>query len=202
MNAKAILFIVGGLALGLVAAVAVVPGARQALLPAPGPTSSGKALIGGSFSLTDGSGKRVTDKDFRGKHMLVFFGFTSCPDICPAGLQLISAALQNLGDKADRVTPIFISVDPERDTPERLKDYVKNFDARMAGLTGTPEEIEAVAKAYKVFYRKVPNEASPGDYGMDHTSIIYLMDPRGEYVAHFTPTTTVDQMTQRLEKEL
>jgi cytochrome oxidase Cu insertion factor (SCO1/SenC/PrrC family) len=202
MNAKAILFVVGGLALGLIAAIAVVPGARQALIPAPGQTTSGKALIGGPFSLTDESGKRVTDKDFRGKHMLVFFGFTSCPDICPAGLQLMSAALENLGEKADGVTPIFISVDPERDTPDRLQDYVKNFNARMVGLSGTPEEIDAVAKAYKVYFKKVPNETSPGDYGMDHTSIIYLMDPRGEYVAHFTPTTTVDQMTQRLEKEL
>lgn len=202
MNAKAILFVAAGLALGLASAIAVLPGARQALLPSAGPTTSGKALIGGPFSLTSDEGRRVTEKDFRGRHMLVFFGFTSCPDICPAGLQLMAAALDNLGDKADRITPIFISVDPERDTPQAIGEYVKNFNARLVGLTGTPEEIAAVTKAYKVYFKKVPNDASPADYGMDHTSIIYLMGPGGEYIAHFTPTTTVEQMTERLNKVL
>jgi protein SCO1/2 len=202
MSLRAVLFVGAGLAVGVAAALAVFPEARQALLPSPGPTTSGKALIGGPFTLTDATGKRVTDKDYRGRYMLVFFGFTSCPDICPAGLQLISAALENLGSKADRITPIFISVDPERDTPQKLAAYVKNFNARLVGLTGTPEEIADVAKAYKVYYKKVPNEAAPGDYGVDHTGIIYLMGPDGEFVSHFTPTTTVDELTAKLDKVL
>ncbi len=202
MSAKALLAIVAGLALGAVAAVALLPEARQALLPSAGPVTSGKALVGGPFTLTDDTGKRVTDKDYRGRYMLVFFGFTSCPDICPAGLQLISAALDNLGPKADRVTPIFISVDPARDTPAKLAGYVKNFNPRLVGLTGTPEEIAAVAKAYKVYFKKVPNEAKPDEYGMDHTAIIYLMDPNGEYVTHFTPATPVDELTAKLDKIL
>lgn len=202
MNARTILVVVVGLIIGAAAAIAVFPGARQALIPSSGPITSGKALVGGPFTLTDDTGKRVTDKDYRGRHMLVFFGFTSCPDICPAGLQLISAAIENLGPKADRLTPIFISVDPERDTPAKLGAYVKNFDPRLVGLTGTPEEIAAVTRAYKVYFKKVPNAESPGDYGMDHTSIIYVMDPSGEFVAHFTPTTTVEEMTAKLDKLL
>jgi protein SCO1/2 len=187
---EAILVVVIGL---LVRAAAIAfSRARQRLLPSPAEVS-GKALVGGPFTLVDDTGKRVTDKDYRGRYMLVFFGFTSCPDICPAGLQLISAALDKLGPKADRVTPIFISVDPERDTPQKLAAYVKNFNPHLVGLTGTPEEIAAVAKAYKVFYQKVANQSSPADYGMDHTSIIYLMDPNG------TPTTTVDAMTAKLD---
>jgi protein SCO1/2 len=202
MNARTILVVVVGLIIGAAAAIAVFPGARQALMSSSGPITSGKALVGGPFTLTDDTGKRVTDKDYRGRHMLVFFGFTSCPDICPAGLQLISAAIENLGPKADRLTPIFISVDPERDTPAKLGAYVKNFDPRLVGLTGTPEEIAAVTKAYKVYFKKTPNAESPDDYGMDHTSIMYVMDPNGEFVAHFTPTTTVEEMTAKLDKLL
>lgn len=201
MRAKLILSIIGGLLLGAVAAIAVFPEARDRLFPQQGAQqSAGKALIGGPFTLTDSSGKKVTDQDFRGRYMLVFFGFTACPDICPAGLQLISAALDKIGAKANNVTPIFISVDPARDTPEKIAAYVKNFNDRLVGLTGTPEEVAAVAKAYRVFYEKTPNEAAPADYGMNHTSIIYLMGPDGEYVTHFTPTTDVDAMAEKLNK--
>jgi cytochrome oxidase Cu insertion factor (SCO1/SenC/PrrC family) len=202
MRTKLILSVVGGLLLGGVAAVAMFPEARQKLFPQAGPQVSGKALIGGPFTLTDTAGKQVTDRDYRGHYMLVFFGFTSCPDICPAGLQLISAALDKVGAKAANVTPIFVSVDPERDTPQKLASYVKNFNPRIVGLTGTPEEIAAVSKAYKVFYEKTPNEAAPTEYGMNHTSIIYLMGPDGEYVTHFTPMTSVETMAQQLSKLL
>jgi protein SCO1/2 len=202
MNARAIVVVVVGFALGAAGAFALFPAAWQRLLPSADQGISGKALVGGPFTLTDGTGKRVTEKDYRGRYTLVFFGFTSCPDICPAGLQLISAALSKLGAKADRVTPIFITVDPERDTPQKLAAYVKNFDPRLVGLTGTPEEIAAVAKAYKVYYNKVPNEDQAGDYTMDHTGIIYVMDPGGEFVAHFTPSTTVDEMAAKLAKIL
>jgi len=202
MRAKIIVSILAGLVIGGLAAVVVFPEARDKLFGQLAPTTSGKALIGGPFTLTDQNGKKVTDQDFRGRSMLVFFGFTHCPDICPAGLQLISAALAKLGPKAANVTPVFISVDPQRDTPETLATYVKNFDDRIVGLTGTPEEIAAVARAYRVFYEKTPNESNPAEYGMNHTSIIYLMGPDGTYVAHFTPMTSVDQMVEKLDKVL
>ena len=200
MRGKLIVSIVAGLLIGAAIAVAVFPEARGKLFPQSAETSSGKALIGGPFTLTDTSGKKVTDKDFRGRYMLVFFGFTACPDICPAGMQLISAALDKAGPVADKITPIFISVDPARDTPEKIAAFVKNFDDRIVGLSGTPEEIDAVAKAYRVYYEKTPNEAAPADYGMNHTSIIYVMGPDGEYLTHFTPTTSVDAMAEKLNK--
>jgi cytochrome oxidase Cu insertion factor (SCO1/SenC/PrrC family) len=203
MRARLIASIIAGLLLGGITAILVFPEARNALFGSAGPTTtSGKALIGGPFALTDQHGKKVTDADFRGRYMLVFFGFTNCPDICPAGLQLISAAMDKLGDKAAKIVPIFISVDPARDTPEKLAAYAKNFDDRLVALTGTPEEVAAVAKAYRVFYEKTPNETTPSDYGMNHTSIIYLMGPDGEYAAHFTPMTSVDQMVAQLNKLL
>jgi cytochrome oxidase Cu insertion factor (SCO1/SenC/PrrC family) len=201
MNARLIGAVAIGLVMGAAAAIAVFPDARQRLLPSSAQTVSGKALVGGPFSLTDSSGKHVTDKDFRGRDMLVFFGFTSCPDICPASLQLMSTVLDKLGPKADRITPIFITIDPERDTAPKLDQYVKHFSSRIVGLTGTPEEIAAAAKAYRVYYNKVPNKV-PGDYTMDHTGIIYLMDANGDYVTHFTPATPVDDMTAKLAKLL
>ena len=202
MAARSIVIGIAGAALGLAAAVALLPQVRERLFPSVERQVSGKALVGGAFMLTDNTGKRVTDQDFRGKYMLVFFGYTSCPDICPAGLQLMAGALEKLGPKAAHITPIFISLDPERDTPEKLAAYVKNFDPRLVGLTGTPEEIAAVAKAYKVYYAKAPNKERPDDYTMDHTSIIYVMDPKGEFVTHFTPATNVDEMAAKLDKIL
>lgn len=202
MRAKPIVSVVVGLLIGGGAALLAFPEARDKLFAPSGPTTSGQALIGGPFTLTDQNGKKVSDKDFQGRYTLVFFGFTHCPDICPAGLQLIAAALDKIGDKANNITPIFVSVDPERDTPEVLAAYVKNFSDRIVGLTGTPAEIAAVAKAYRVFYEKTPNERSPAEYGMNHTSIIYLMGPDGAYVAHFTPMTSVEQMSEKLSKLL
>ncbi len=202
MNTRVILAVAAGLAVGAIAAVSIIPQARQAIVTFGGPRTSGKALIGGPFSLVDQNGKRVTEKDFRDRYMLVFFGFTSCPDICPAGLQLVAAALDKLGEKADRVVPVFISVDPERDTPEKLNEYVQNFDARFVGLTGTPDEIAKAAKAYRVYYKKVPNADLPDDYTIDHTAIFYLMDPKGEFVTHFAPTTPVEEMAAKIAKAL
>lgn len=202
MAARSIIIGIAGAALGLAAAVALLPQVRERLFPSVERQVSGKALIGGAFTLTDSTGKRVTEQSFRGKYMLLFFGYTSCPDICPAGLQLMAGALEKLGSKAEHITPVFISVDPERDTPEKLAGYVKNFDPCLVGLTGTPEEIAAVAKAYKVYYAKTPSKEHPDDYTMDHTSIIYVMDPNGEFVTHFTPATSVDEMAAKLGKIL
>jgi protein SCO1/2 len=195
------LIVLAGLAVGAVAALAIFPEARARLLPT-GATSVGRALVGGPFQLTDQAGKRVTDKDFRGRYTLVFFGFTNCPDICPSALQVMAAALDQLGPKGQAVTPLFISVDPERDSPRELATYVKSFHPRLIGLTGTPEEIEAVTKAYRVYVKKVADTRSSAGYSFDHSAIIYLMGPDGAYVTHFTATTSADAMAERLAKLL
>ena len=135
-------------------------------------SSTGIALVGGPFSLTDQNGRKVTEKDFRGKYMLVFFGYTYCPDVCPTELQVMSAALEDMGTKADAIQPVFISIDPARDTPDVLKQYVANFHPRLMGLTGTAEEVAAVAKAYRVFYGKVDGKSDETSYLMDHSSIL------------------------------
>lgn len=190
------------LAAGALAGLLLVPGALDRLAPAMQATTAGKALIGGPFTLTDQAGRRVTDTDFRGRYMLVYFGFTYCPDVCPSALQVMSAALDKLGPKADRVQPIFITVDPERDTPEQLAQYVSSFHPRLIGLTGTLADVQAAAKAYRVYFQKVQENKSAGEYSMEHTSIIYLMDPNGAYVTHFTHATPIDQMVQKLSQTL
>jgi cytochrome oxidase Cu insertion factor (SCO1/SenC/PrrC family) len=196
------LFIAAGLLAGALAALALLPGAREALLSGTSMPSAGRALVGGPFTLTDHTGKRVTEADFRGKFMLVFFGFTFCPDVCPSGLQVISAALDKLGPRAERVVPIFVTIDPERDTPEQMAMYVKSFHPRLIGLTGTPAEIEAITKAYRVYAKKVPDPKSSAGYTMDHSSIIYVIGPDGAYRTHFTHATSVDALTEGLSKML
>jgi protein SCO1/2 len=168
----------------------------------PGPLGSGEALVGGPFTLTDQDGRRVTEKDFLGRHMLVFFGFTFCPDICPTELQVMSAALDMLGPEAEKIQPVFVTIDPERDTPEVMKAYVANFGPRLIGLTGTPEEIAAMAKAYRVYYARAGNSTSPDAYLMDHSTIIYLMGPDGRFVRHFTYTTDAAKLASELKTSL
>jgi cytochrome oxidase Cu insertion factor (SCO1/SenC/PrrC family) len=196
------LYILAGFAIGGVAALAVLPEARQRLFPALTVKSVGQALVGGPFSLTDHTGKRVTDQDYRGRILVVFFGFTFCPDVCPTGLQVMSAALDKLGPKADQITPVFISIDPERDTPEQMALYVKSFHPRLVGLTGTPEEIEAVAKSYRVYYKRVSDPKSTAGYTMDHSAIIYVMGRDGAFLTHFTYAVSADAMAERLSKLL
>jgi protein SCO1/2 len=192
-----------GLVLGGLLALAVLPDVRDRLVQAAAPVASvGKAQVGGPFTLTDHTGKRVTDADFRGRFMLVYFGFTNCPDVCPTGLQVIAQALDQLGSKADRIVPLFISLDPERDTSQQLADYVKAFHPRLIGLTGTPEQVADAARAYRVYYKKVRDEKSTAGYTLDHTSIIYVMDAKGDFVAHFTHATAVEAIVSRLQKLL
>jgi cytochrome oxidase Cu insertion factor (SCO1/SenC/PrrC family) len=164
-------------------------------------TVSGEALIGGPFELTDQDGTKVTDQTYKGKLMLIYFGFTFCPDACPTALGVMSAALDKLDVAGERVVPMLITVDPERDTPQVLKDYVSNFHPRMVGLTGTPEQIAQVTKAYRVFYQKASG-ATAGDYLMDHTLLIYLMDGEGKYLKHFTPDATPEQIAEEIRKHL
>lgn len=163
---------------------------------------TGIALVGGPFTLTDQNGKRVTEKDFLGKYMLVFFGYTYCPDVCPTELQVMMAALDAMGPEADKVQPVFVSIDPARDTPEVLKAYVSNFGPRLIGLTGTPDDVAAAAKAYRVYYAKAGNSSSATDYLMDHSSIIYLMGPDGSFVKHVPYTTDAAKLAAELKESI
>ncbi len=145
--------------------------------------SSDGRSVGGPFMLQSDAGKLVTARDFRGKFMLVYFGYTYCPDICPTALNAITAALEKLGPKAKDVAPIFITVDPQRDTPQVMRRYTAAFSPDLIGLTGTPDEIAKVAKEYRVYYAKHVTGSRPDDYSMDHSSIIYLMGPNGKFIA-------------------
>lgn len=193
--------------LGLVMA-GLVAGAGAAYMmlsphaPQSGAVVTGKALIGGPFSLVDHTGKRVTEKDFLGRPMLVFFGYRNCPDICPLGLQVVTAALDKLGDRAKNLQPVFVTVDPDRDTPDKMAEYLKSFSPRFIGLSGTPEEVAAAAKAYRVYYLKIEDEKSKETYSMDHSAIFYLMGADGQFITHIPHTTDVDKVVAALDKSL
>ncbi len=154
---------------------------------------SGTALIGGDFTLVNQDNVQVSDKDFRGKVMMVFFGFTRCPDICPTTSLTFAKVLEALGDKAGQVAPVFISVDPEHDTPAVLKEYFKNIDSRIIGLTGTPEQTKQAAAAYKAYFAKAKNAS--GDDTVDHSGFVYLMDKNGVYVQHFPYDVNAQEIT-------
>jgi len=158
------------------------------------------AAIGGPFTLIDQDGKPLTDQDMKGKPFLVFFGFTHCPEVCPTKLFEISEILRKLGPDADKVSALFITVDPERDTPALMKDYLSNFDPHLRGATGDAAAIAKVAKAYRVYYAKVPLEG--GDYTMDHSAIVYLMDKNGRFVAPFNVKRSPDVAAADLRKYL
>jgi protein SCO1/2 len=160
----------------------------------------GRGSVGGPFTLTDPIGKQRSDTDFRGKLMIVYFGYTYCPDVCPADLMAITQALDDLGPAAEGIQPVFITIDPERDT-KVLAEYVSAFHHSLIGLTGSPEEIRKVANAYKAFYVKVRDERS-GDYTIDHTGVIYLMGRNGEYLGFMPPQTSPDRLVEILRKNL
>ena len=160
-------------------------------------SGGGGVPIGGPFRLVNGDGKTVTDGDFRGKWMLVYFGYTHCPDACPTALQDMANAMDDLGAPKKDVAIVFITVDPERDTPAVMKDYVAAFDAGIVPLTGSAEAVAAAAKEYHVYYAKHPTK--DGGYDMDHSSIIYVMDPQGRFVANFTHETPPQQIADKLK---
>ena len=200
MSIKLLLVVVAGFVLGAASGFSLLPEARNALFSQAKVRVVGKALVGGPFQLVDHTGKKVTDKDFRGRFMLVQFGFTYCPDICPTGLQTVSDVMEKLGPLAKQVTPIFVSVDHERDTPDVLRKYVTAFHPRIVGLTGSQENIRAAARAYRVYYAKVNDPASGLEFSYDHSAITYLMDKEGNYVAHFPLGTSAKAMNERLRK--
>jgi len=181
----------GSLVIGLLLMLWTLGGVRGVTAP---------AAIGGPFQLTDQAGETVTDKNLEGKPTLIFFGFTHCPDVCPTTLFELSEVMKWLGRDADRTGVLFITVDPERDTPAMLKDYMSNFDPHVRGLTGDPAAVEAALKTYRVYAKKIP--LKDGDYTMDHTAVVYLMDKDGRFIAPFnlkqTPEAAADQLRRYL----
>jgi protein SCO1 len=156
--------------------------------------------IGGPFTLQDGNGKPVTDQNFHGKYMLVYFGYTFCPDVCPTTLNAVADAMDKLGPAASRIQPLFITVDPKRDTPPVVKQYAAAFGPSIQGLTGTPEEIAVVAKEYRVYYAEHRTGPGPDDYSMDHSSVLYLMGPAGNFIAPVRADQSGDEIAANLKK--
>jgi protein SCO1 len=179
-----------------------LPGVRP---PAPAITmASGTVAIGGPFALTDTKGNAVTEASLAGRYSLIFFGFTHCPDICPLTLQTITQALEAAGPAADNVQPVFITLDPERDTPEAMAAYVASFHPRFVALTGTPEQVKGTIQSYKVYAAKIPvkdgDGNDTGDYSLSHTGYIYLMDTAGKYLAHFDKNAKAADIAARLRQ--
>ena len=166
---------------------------------------SGEARIGGPFTLVDQDGRTVTEETYRGKAMLIYFGFTYCPDVCPMSLQVMDAALAQLSEEERAAfQPILISVDPERDTPDALKAYVESdaFPEGLQGLTGTPEQVREAARAYRVFYARIEDDGVSSDYTVDHSSLIFLMDREGGFAEVFPHGTSPAQLASRLQQFL
>jgi protein SCO1/2 len=207
------------IALAAVCVVVAAAVAAWVLTPAGGDESSqtgGQAAIGGSFELVDTQGKTVTEQDFRGRYMLVYFGFTYCPDVCPSSLMDMSRALdrlaENAPEKAEAVAPVFITVDPERDDPTAMAEYVENFHPRLIGLTGSPEQVKAAADTFRVYYEKVSPqeyfgseaaaEGTEADYLMAHSSYMLLMGPEGGYITNFKYAATATEIAEGLAEHV
>jgi len=162
----------------------------------------GQPAIGGPFTLVDQNGRTVTNETLKGKPTLIYFGYTFCPDVCPTSLLLMETAIEKLGpDAAKKVNLVFITIDPERDTQKLIKDYVGNFSPTFIGLTGTPEQVTAAARAYRVYYQKVPGKDG-APYLMDHSSIVYLLDRNGRFVTHFTHEAKAEAIAAGVERLL
>ncbi len=165
--------------------------------PAPVALTS---AVGGPFSLSDQNGRPITDQDLKGRPFLVFFGFTHCPDVCPTTLFEVSEILRALPPRAKEVRALFVTVDPERDTPTVLKDYLSSFDPRVIGVTGDPDAIAAIERSYRVYAKKVPLDG--GNYTMDHTALVYLMDKNGRFVAPFKMKRRPEEAAAEIERYL
>jgi protein SCO1 len=192
-----LVLVIGAFAAGLLLCVGAITLIAGTNIPS---TAFAPVKIGGPFRLVDQNGKTVTDGDLKGKPFLVFFGFTHCPDVCPTTLFDVSEIMRSLGPDADRTAALFITVDPERDNAAALKDYLGSFDPHLRGLTGDEAALAAVAKAYRVYYKKVPLDG--GDYTMDHTAIVYLMDKDGHFVSPFSLKRKPDVAAAELRKYL
>jgi len=182
----------GSLAIGLLATLWLLGGFGSNIAP--------PAAIGGPFRLTDQAGQTVTEKSLLGRPSIIFFGFTHCPDVCPTTLFEMSEVLRAMGPDADKLNAYFVSVDPERDTPAVMKDYISSFDPRLKGLTGSPDDIAKMIAVYRVYAKKVP--LKDGDYTMDHTALIYLMDAKGHFVRPFNLKRTPEEAAAELKRYL
>jgi cytochrome oxidase Cu insertion factor (SCO1/SenC/PrrC family) len=193
----------GAIGAAAVLALAVAGGVWWFLLnPAMQSLAGGEASVGGPFTLTDQHGAEVTERDFAGRYMLVYFGYTFCPDFCPLSLANMTQALDLLPpEQAEQVVPVFITVDPERDTIAQLAQYAPLFHPRLVALTGSPEAIKAAAQAYRVYYAKAGKDDSD-DYLMDHSTFIYLMGPNGRYVRHFAHSATPEEIAAAIGEAL
>jgi protein SCO1/2 len=195
VRSQRLLLIFGAFFAGLVLCFCVVLLLSDRFTP---PKVNATWSVGGPFQLVNQNGSAVTEKEFIGKPFLVFFGFTHCPDVCPTTLFDVSEVMRALGPDADKTAALFITVDPERDTPAAMKDYLSSFDPHLSGLTGDQAAIDAVSKAYRVYSKKVPLEA--GGYNMDHTALVYLMDKQGRFVAPFNLKRRPEESAADLKK--
>ncbi len=186
------------LSVGL-AAVLAVAGIAIWTFGAPAPVEE-VAAIGGPFTLVDGAGKTVTDQAFRGKYMLVYFGYTFCPDVCPTTLNDVAQAVDKLGPAADKLQPLFITIDPARDKPDVIRQYAAAFSPKLQGLTGSAAQIATVAKEYRVYYAPHKTGPNPDDYTMDHSSVLYLMNPAGQFIGVIRADEGPDAMAADLKK--
>ncbi len=203
MHKRAIIILLVGLLVLLGGAAAYI-GSKQFHTEAdlPSQAGSGTPEIGGAFELLDQTGETRTQADFAGRHMLVYFGYTYCPDVCPTSLSIMSQALDLLeaetGSLEDRVVPVFVTVDPARDDVPAMAAYAEHFHPRLVALTGSDQQIAAAAKAYRVYYRKA-EDPSASEYLMDHSSFIYLMGPDGTYVGHFAHNASPQEVAEGLK---
>lgn len=187
------------IAIAIVAAVSAAVIAFFVFDREPTGRQQGKALVGGPFELVDQSGRTVTQNDLAGSYALIYFGYTFCPDVCPTSLQTMSAAIDLLGPAGDEVQPVFVTVDPARDTVEQMAAYAAHFHPRLLALTGSEAQVADAARAYRVYYQRVDDSAAT-EYLMDHTSLYYLMGLDGEYVAHFSHDATAEEMAARIRE--
>jgi len=171
-------------------------------VPVPTVTTSGTAAIGGPFTLAATNGETVTDQTYRGKWLLIFFGYTFCPDACPTALNNISVALEKLGSDAGKLQPLFVTVDPRRDTRDAMSDYLKSFDSRIIGLTGSQTQIDSVVREYRVYVAQQKSETGSDDYVVSHSAYIYLMNPEGKFVNVIQGNEAGDEIAAWLRKEM
>jgi protein SCO1 len=165
----------------------------------PEPRTANQAVrLGGAFDLIDHHGHSVSDRNYRGRFMLLFFGFTHCREVCPRALQRLSHVVDHLGPLAERLQPLYITVDPERDTPDVMKAFLENNYPRFTGLTGSRQDIDRIKSIYRVFAKRVDDPENPSNYQVPHTALTYLIDPNGDYVTHFTDAVKENELTDRL----
>jgi len=194
--------LVWGVAAAALVAFLLTLAAQQGMLGDPAGPRQQTASVGGPFNLLGSDGQTVTDSDFNKSYLLVSFGFTSCPDVCPTALQSIGQAMDLLGGDGDRLQPLFITLDPERDTPEVVGEYAKAFHPRLIGLTGSAAQIADAAGVYRVYYAKVPSPDEDAGYTIDHSAFVYLMSPDGAYLTHFSHASTPEDIAAGVRKLL